>query len=143
MPAGRPTKYLPAFCEVVVALGEEGASKAEMCAELKIHHTTLEDWQEIHPEFSEAVKTALVLAQAWWERRGRKSTFNSSGFNATSFIFNMKNRFPDDWSDMTRVEQTGKDGGPIQTEEVGAPAQKLMEFLAAKSSRSTSGTSEE
>lgn len=115
MPAGRPSKYDPKFCDRVIELGKEGASKAEIALDLDIVYNTLEAWQESHPEFLKAVKDAERLAQGWWEKRGRIATFGGyDGFNATSFIFNMKNRFKEDWRD--KVEQ--QHSGHIKTERV-------------------------
>ena len=104
MPGGRPTKYKKELCDTVIACGKDGMGKLEMCAELNIHYTTFELWQEKHSEFSEAVKEGLRQSQAWWERKGREKTFDSKDFNATSYIFNMKNRFPSDWRDKQEVE---------------------------------------
>lgn len=105
MPAGRPSKYDPAFCDRVIELGREGASFAEMALELDIAYSTFDVWKNDNAEFSEAVKKAERLSQGWWEREGRKATFGGiDGFNATSFIFNMKNRFKQDWRDKTEVE---------------------------------------
>lgn len=71
-----------------------------MALELDIHYSTFDDWQNNNPEFSDAVKAAEKISQGWWEREGRKATFGGcEGFNATSYIFNMKNRFKDDWRD--------------------------------------------
>lgn len=106
MPAGRPSKYDSLFCEMVIECGRQGMGKLEMCAEIGCHYTTFEDWQEKHSEFSEAVKEGLRQSQAWWERKGREATFNSKDFNATSYIFNMKNRFKEDWRDKHEVENT-------------------------------------
>jgi hypothetical protein len=107
--AGRPTDYDPAFCERVIELGREGASKAEMSAELGCARSTFALWEEAHTEFSEAVKEAVNLSQAWWEKQGRIATFGGiEGFNSTSFIFNMKNRFPGDWKDKVEQDQTIK-----------------------------------
>ena len=39
----------------------------------------------------------MDLCEAWWEAHGRLATFRSEGFNATSYIFNMTNRFGADW----------------------------------------------
>lgn len=109
MRAGRPTTYDPAYCEKVVELGMQGASKHEMAAELGCGWTTFHRWQDAHEEFRDAVKEAERFSQAWWERKGRVATFGEvPGFNATSFIFNMKNRFPDDWRDKQEQEHTGK-----------------------------------
>jgi hypothetical protein len=116
MAGGRPTKYDPAFCARVVEFGKEGMGKCEMASELDIHYQTFEAWQEAHPEFSTSVKAALRHSQAWWEKNGRLATFGGiDGFNATSYIFNMKNRFSDDWRDKQEREVTGANGGPIQT----------------------------
>lgn len=107
-PGGRPTGYDAAFCEQVIELGKTGASKAEMAAELGCARSTFALWEENHPEFSEAVKDAVSWSQAWWEKNGRIATFGGTdGFNATAFIFNMKNRFPSDWKDKHDVEHTG------------------------------------
>lgn len=104
---GRPTKYDPAMCEQVITCGEDGMGKCEMAEELGIHYETFEAYQAEHPEFSEAVKAALRKSQAWWERKGRLATFDAQGFNATSYIFNMKNRFKDDWRDKVEQEHSG------------------------------------
>ena len=120
MPAGRPSKYDPAFCDMVIAAGQEGMGKAEMAAEIGVAYSTFDLWTQEHEEFSEAVKQARRLSQAWWEKQGRVATFGGvDGFNATSYIFQMKNRFREDWNDTVKQEVTGKDGGPIQTEDGG------------------------
>ena len=97
---GRPTKYDPAMCARVIECGAEGMGKCEMAEELGIHYETFEAYQDTHPEFSEAVKAALRKSQAWWEKQGRLATFGAvEGYNATSYIFQMKNRFKQDWAD--------------------------------------------
>lgn len=111
MPAGRPTKYDPSICERVVAMGKYGASKAEMALELDIDYTTFLAWQDKHEEFSKAVKRAEQNSKGWWERLGRQSANGEvDGFNATSFIFNMKNRFKDDWKDRHDLNHGSEDG---------------------------------
>ena len=106
-PIGRPSKYSPDFCERVVSSGAEGKTLAGMAEDLDIDRSTLNEWIERHDDFSRAVKRGLQKSQAWWENQGRIATFGGiEGYNATSFIFNMKNRFPDDWRDKQEVEQT-------------------------------------
>ena len=139
MAAGRPTKYKPEFCERVIECGKDGMSKAEMAAELDVAYSTFDLWQEVHPEFSEAVKDAVARSQAWWEKLGRTGAMGED-INATVWIFNMKNRFRADWADRSQTELTGKDGGAIKTEETGQGAAKLMNYLdgIAERSRATS-----
>ena len=109
MPMGRPSKYDPAFCEAIIAAGEEGQTLAEMAATIGVDRSTLKDWTDQHPDFSRAVKIGLDRAQAWWERQGRVATFGGcDGFNATSYIFQMKNRFKEDWRDKVEQERTGE-----------------------------------
>ena len=119
MPAGRPTKYDPAFCDQVIELGRDGASKAEMAAELGVARSTFTLWENEHDEFSVAVKVANDLAQGWWEKKGRSAVFGEvPNFNATAFIFTMKNRFQDEWRDKVTNEHTGPNGGPVQVEKI-------------------------
>ena len=115
--AGRPSSYKPEYCELVVALGREGASKAEMAHAMGCSRTTMDLWAATNPAFLDAVKEALDLAQGWWESEGRKAVFGKiPGFNATAYIFQMKNRFPTDWKDRQAVEHSGVDGTPIQSQ---------------------------
>ena len=69
MPAGRPSKYDPAFCDVVIELGKQGKSKAYMAAHLNIARSTFDLWEHECRDFSEAVKQAVAYSQAWWEEQ--------------------------------------------------------------------------
>ena len=112
---GRPSKYDVKFCDTVVSVGEDGGTLAEMAVACGINRETLNNWADIHPEFSSAIKAGMEKAQAWWEQKGRVATFGGMpGFNATSYIFHMKNRFKDDWRDKVETEISGPDSGPVQ-----------------------------
>jgi hypothetical protein len=120
---GRPTKYDPAFCDDVVEYGKEGMGKVEMAVNLGIAHSTFVAWQGEHKDFSLAVKEALAQSQAWWERKGREATFGGvDGFQSTAYIFQMKNRFPNDWRDKREVDSTHNLADPL-TELLGQVAQ--------------------
>jgi|SRR5699024_741047 len=94
---GRPTKYDPAMCERVVELMRDGASKVEVCAELGIAFHTFLAYQERHPAFADAVAYGQLLSQAWWEKHGRLGAIGQIPINPATWIFNMTNRFRDDW----------------------------------------------
>ena len=114
MPAGRPSKYNPSMCAIVIAAGEEGETLAGMAEACDVDRETINNWMVAHPEFSRAIKRGLQRAQVWWERKGKEGTFGGvDGFNATSYIFQMKNRFRSDWNDTVKNEHTGADGGAI------------------------------
>lgn len=105
MPGGRPTKYKPEFCEVVIRVGEQGDTITAMAEACDVHRETLHDWMEAHQEFSAAVKRGLQKAQAWWERKGLEMAVGiEDGGNPTTYIFNMKNRFKEDWRDKHEVD---------------------------------------
>lgn len=115
MPAGAPSKYKKEFCERVIEIGKTGASKAEMAVELGISRASFDNYEKEFPEFLEAVREAITYSQVWWEKNGRIATFGAMpNFNATTYIFNMKNRFKDDWRDKVEQEVTGANGGPIE-----------------------------
>jgi len=107
-PGGRPTKYKTEYCKTAVDLMADGASKMEVCGTIGICYDTFLDWQKIHKEFSESIKTGNMLSQAWWEREGRTS-LRDNDFSYTGWYMNMKNRFK--WAD--KLEHAGKDGGQL------------------------------
>jgi hypothetical protein len=116
-PVGRPTKYDPAMLPIMEELAKQGASKAELTLAIGINRDTFHEWTRSNPEFSEAVKKCELHAQVWWEAHGRDGmTGKNPHFNATAFIFQVKNRFRGDYMDTSRTEVTGKDGGPVQME---------------------------
>jgi len=135
--AGRPTKYKPEMCKKVIEFGKQGMSKCEIGVRLDISHDTFCRWQKENTKFSEAVKEAMRHSQAWWEEKGREATFGGvDGFNATSYIFNMKNRFRDEWNDTVKAEVTGKDGDAIKHETTldvsGLPTDVLSAIMQAR-----------
>lgn len=101
---GRPSKYTDAMCQTVVDLGALGKSKAQIARALGISISTFQLYQKKHENFSIAVKDARDLALAWWEERGQAGVSEGKDFNATAFIFQMKNRFRDHYCDKTEVK---------------------------------------
>jgi hypothetical protein len=96
---------------VVVNVGEEGETLVGMAEACDVSRETINEWMKAHPDFSDAVKRGLQKSQAWWERQGRLATFGATpGFNPTSYIFNMKNRFKEDWRDKVESDHTSSDG---------------------------------
>lgn len=105
MPAGRPTKYDPSMCEKLIECGKRGCSVTEMACAIGISKETLYVWAKDNKEFSDSLKIAVEHSQSWWEQKGREATFGGiEGFNPTAFIFQMKNRFREDYADVNKHE---------------------------------------
>lgn len=109
---GRPTKYRPEYCAALLKhMGEDGLSYETFAAVIGVNVDTLYAWEGRFPEFSEAKKTAFLKNRLFWEKAGLMGMAGKiPGFNATLWIFNMKNRHG--WRDRieteNRTELTGK-----------------------------------
>lgn len=104
MSMGRPSKYLPEYCDKAIELMSEGASIYEIAYEFRVNQDTIHEWVKVHPDFSEALKQGKDLSQGWWIKNGRINLQNRE-FNSTLWYMNMKNRFG--WRD--KPEETTKD----------------------------------
>lgn len=122
---GRPTKYDPAMCEIVVEVMEQGFSFEAVAGHLGICKDTLYEWAKKYPDFSDAKKRGLEQSRIFWEALGIEhivtksdsktekqghnttTTSKSRSLNSSVYIFNLKNRFG--WSDKKEVELGGDD----------------------------------
>ena len=111
MPAGRPTKYEPEFCEQLIELMGEGLSLTAFAGEIGVARSTINEWIGAQPEFSEAVKIGQAKRTAFLERGLLSSDV---GPRVTARIFALKNAAPEEWKDKQEHEHSGAGGGPIQ-----------------------------
>lgn len=102
---GRPSGYSDTMCREVINLMAEGLSLTAAMAELGYHRQTAYDWQEAHPEFSDAVKVGQAKRQLFLERRLLSA---DQGPVVTSSIFALKNTGTGDWRDKQEVEHSGE-----------------------------------
>jgi len=103
MPGGRPTKYKPEFCEMLIKHMEQGYSFESFAATIDTHRDTLYAWEKRHPEFSDAKKTGVSKSLLFWERLGvMGATGEIEKFNPTAWIFSLKNKHQ--WRDKTPDE---------------------------------------
>jgi len=112
---GRPSGYTWAMCSEVVNLMAEGLSLTAAMAELGFHRDTAYEWQQKHPEFSDAVKLGQAKRQLFLERRLMKADV---GPVVTSTIFALKNTGTGDWRDKQELDHTSSDGSmtPVRIE---------------------------
>lgn len=111
---GRPLEYHDGLCDEVVDLGRQGKSHAQIAAGIDVSRQTLYAWAEQYPQFSDAMDRARQLSQAWWENAGQMGML-MPGFNASVYNKQMANRFRDEHGDVSKVEHSGPNGGPIPT----------------------------
>ena len=106
-PIGRPTKYKPEYCEMLIEHMSGGLSFESFAGVINVNQDTLHEWVKVWPEFSEAKKLAFAKCQLWWEKVGISGLWSTkdSSFNTGVYCFNMKNRFK--WTD--KVEVSGGD----------------------------------
>lgn len=116
-PVGRPTKYRPEYCEQIIELGKQGKSIAQMASHFDVDKASIFDWDKSHPDFSTALARAKAHSQTWWENTAQQNMDNRN-FNAQLWLKSVASRFRDDYTEQTKTEITGKDGGAIKTESV-------------------------
>lgn len=98
---GRPTKYRPEYCQGLIDHMSKGLSYETYSATIGTCRETLYAWEKAYPDFLNAKKKAFEECNIFWERMGMHGVMGKiEGFNATMWIFNMKNRFK--WTD--RIE---------------------------------------
>lgn len=104
MTAGRPTTYLPEYCDKIVECMGRGLSKTAFAGEIGVCRETIMNWSKEHPEFLGAVKRAEAARVLFLEQR---LIDGETGARVTSHIFALKNADPDEWRDKTEREHSG------------------------------------
>lgn len=107
MPAGRPTKYDPDYCERIVEFCQDGSSISSFAASIGVCRDTITDWGQAHPEFLAAVKVAKAAVAAWYDKAARKNAVEGGG-NATLCIFGLKNFDATDFRDVQEQKHSGE-----------------------------------
>lgn len=132
-PGGRPTKYYPALCQDLIDFFNVEPTKetlktittakgtvieetdyvatpmpyfVDWCMKIGIHKSTMLDWVERHPEFSDAYTRAKELQERHLSQNALLGNYNANFASLTA-----KNWLG--WKDRQEHEHTGKDGGPL------------------------------
>lgn len=141
---GRKSKYKPEFAEKLVQHMRQGLSFEAFGGEVGVSTETLYRWIKAKKEFSEAKKIGENLSRLFWERMGMGGmlgTLHTDGpggtqvpvknFNATVWIFNMKNRFM--WRDAQTWELPPPPGASEEDNELKQLSRAEKIALARKS----------
>lgn len=107
---GRPTKYREEFPDMLYEHMKAGLSLESFGGKIGVSEETIHQWKNkqsryFHKKFSEAYKKGLTASLLHWEEMGHDMVLAGQG-NATTWIFNMKNRFG--WKDKKEIEQSGQ-----------------------------------
>ena len=104
-PDKRHRKYKPSMGKELVKHMKEGYSFAAFAGRIGVARSALYKWVDRYPEFKAAKIEATEAALFFWERVGIEGLYmggKDNPFNATVWIFNMKNRFG--WRDKQEVD---------------------------------------
>lgn len=104
MTTGRPSKYKPVYCDEVIAVMATGLSLTAFAGDIGVARSTVNEWINEHPEFSDAVKIAKAKRTAELERQMMRF---ENGPAVTARIFALKNADPEEWREKQHVEHSG------------------------------------
>lgn len=98
---GRPTKYKPAYCNEVIETMALGLSLTAFAGEIGVARSTINEWIDNVPEFSEAVKIGKAKRTLALERQ---MLAMENGPAVTARIFALKNADPEEWREKQHIE---------------------------------------
>jgi len=97
--AAKPkSKYVfkPEMCDRMIELGKEGASQKMMFSDIGINKDVAAGWKKAHPDFADALATAVTHSQAYWERE-ILANVNNKGFNSRLAEIALRGQFQEDY----------------------------------------------
>lgn len=136
---------LTAFCAALA----ETCQVSKACAAVGISRTTAYEWRDEIPEFAEAWDKALRIGTGVLEDEAIRRAYEGwdepvfhqgaacgavRKFSDTLLIFTLKAHNPDKYRENSRIELTGRDGGPVEISDTERAA-KIASILAAAQSR--------
>jgi hypothetical protein len=107
-PVGRPSKYSPAYCDEIIAAGEQGLSLTAAAGIIGVDRSTIDYWRDEFSEFSLACKKAQAKRTLFLE----KGMINpaATGPMVTARRFALANAAPEEWREKVTQEHTGPGG---------------------------------
>jgi hypothetical protein len=102
-------KYIfkPEMCQRIIEMGKEGASQKMMFAEIGINKGVADTWKKNHPEFADALDSAVTNAQAYWERE-ILANVNNKGFNSRLAEIALRGQFQQDYRETRDIKLDAK-----------------------------------
>lgn len=133
-PEGRPSKYKPEYCAMLLKhMGTEGLSYESFAATIGVSRDTLYHWESLYPRFSYTKRLAIDANLLLWEKLGIAGmTGKIPGFNAPVWNVNMKNRHG--WRERVQTENNTTVTGSVDVN-LNASIVNLIEELERDSSQ--------
>lgn len=127
---GRPTRYMPEFCEEAQKICLlMGATDKDLSEHFGVSRDTIIEWKKRYPDFSDSIKAgkagadmevanALYKSAVGFTRKVQKVVSTADGVETVEFeqyfppnfvaaFIWLKNRNPERWRDKIEVQQTG------------------------------------
>lgn len=86
---GRPTKYKPEYCQLLVEQAALGKRPNQVAADLRIRRETFWEWGKEYPDFSNALALAHQIHECYMEEMAQENMF-SKDFNTRIWELIMK-----------------------------------------------------
>jgi transposase len=104
---GRPTKYRPEYCQMLIDHMSEGYSFKSFAARVYCNEDTVAEWAKVHKDFSDAKTIGRALERFIWEKLHLRCAATGEG-NMTGIVWAQKNKWPEEYKDKneTQVNQT-------------------------------------
>ena len=108
MPAGRPSKYDPKYCDLVLKIMGEGLSLTAFAGHIGVDRATIDNWRQEFPDFFLACKQGQAVRTMFLERGMLQPDMPGPAVNARRFA--LANAAPDEWREKQQLEHTGANG---------------------------------
>lgn len=129
---GRPSKRTPEKRAKFLEAIADGKSVTSACEIAGFARFVAYDWRKVDPEFAQAWDDAVEAGTDKLEDAAIQRAKNGSDVLT---IFLLKARRPEKFKDRVYNEHVGKDGGPIQSEDVSSARDELASRIAAIADR--------
>lgn len=111
-PIGRPTKYKPEYCQMLIEHMAQGLSFMSFAAKIDTTSVRLYDWVKRFPDFRYAKEVGTQKSLMFWEKLGVNNIISESqspggwsrSLNSAVYRLQMANRFG--WRD--KVDHSGE-----------------------------------
>ena len=113
MPAGRPSKYQPKYCDMVVEDMSRGMSLTAFAGLIGVDRSTIDTWREQFPEFHLACRKGQSVRTRYLEGGMLERDMPGPAVNARRFA--LANAAPEEWREKQQLEHSGPNGGSINT----------------------------